>query len=171
VLAPLATAPTWQDACQQSSVPTETFRSWLREPRFRLAVNKLYNDVDEAVRTPLRSLFPAVASMYEEALAAESSVTRTVTCRNCDEEIEVTVAIPAWSARLKAGDVLMKRAGEIVDSVQRVEVDHGGTVKHLTLTVEQELALMRWRRAMQTGEEARLSPAMMDELRRLGVIE
>lgn len=162
-LAISAVEPDVRKAAARAGVTYRTVRGWIQtEPAFKRAIDRLFDQAIDAGKTLLNSLVPQAAEMYEEALNANRPIRHPVICPECQHEFEAEISASNWGTRMKAGEVVLKRIGDLKDYSIR---EHTGAVRHVSMTVEQQIALL----AFQTGRP--ITPGMRRELEQLGLIE
>jgi hypothetical protein len=163
LLAVLAVTPDLKEAAGRAKLNYLTVKNWLAyEPAFKKAVDRLFAQTIDAGKTMLNSLVPKAAEMYDRALGAGNPVSHTVTCPECEHEFEFETSSPNWPTQLRAGEVVLKRIGDLKEhSVREI----AGSIHHVSMTVEQQIALL----ALKGGRP--ITPGIRRELEGLGVIE
>lgn len=154
----LALTPNFKQAAENAEVPVSTVKHWLAtDEAFSRQYDKLLGSVVEVSRRLMEANSQQAAEMYGEAVEADKTLYRDVTCPECQHEFTVRLTVPNWPTRLRAGEVIQRVSGLL----KNVQV-HEGTLTHLTL--EESLALALWK------QDKQIPPQMVDRLRQKGML-
>ncbi len=167
----LALESDWRIACASVDVLPATLQSWLQnDEAFGNRYDQLLGPSLEIAKDMMEQRALKAAGMYDEALDAVRTIARDVSCPKCGHTFMAFQTTPDWSARLKAGDTIMKTAGILIDR-RKIEQTN------VNLSFEQSMALAQVQYAVtlakRTGgvPQITVSPSMLEQLKRKGAIE
>ena len=171
VLQALAQEQDWRAACTSVEVLPKTLQGWLQnDEAFGARYDNLLGPSLEIAKDMMEQRALKAAGMYDEALDAVRTIARDVACPKCDHKFTAFQTAPDWSARLKAGDTIMKTAGILIDR-RKIEQTN------VNLSFEQSMALAQIQYALPTAKrtgrppDITVSPSMVEQLKRKGAIE
>ena len=137
----------WEVSCQAVGRSPRTVRYWLAtEPVFKTAFHEQFAASKEELREMLGAAGEKAVSVVQEALDASGEMSITIKCphEDCpdggvhDAKIDKT----DWALRKWAADLVLKSQGVIVE---KKEVNVGGSVSHVHMSIAERTALERWR--------------------------
>ena len=167
----LAQESDWRVACASVDVLPATLQSWLQnDASFGDRYDQLLGPSIEIAKDMMEQRALKAAGMYDEALDAVRTIARDVSCPKCAHTFTAFQTAPDWSARLKAGDTVMKTAGILIDR-RKIEQTN------VNLSFEQSMALAQVKYAVTLAKriggapQITVSPSMLEQLKRKGAIE
>jgi len=158
-LGSLAICPSPRDALAEAGITSNQLTYWLRHDKaFRKHYDDLYTDAVEAGRSILSTLLPKAAETLGDALDADQAVHTDVTCPHCEKSFKVSIQAPHWATRMRASEDILKREGELAETVK-----HGGVIGHVHLLPDQLARL-----AIEAGQD--VPPSVVEDLKRRGLV-
>ena len=161
-LVELAGRGTIPEALESAGITSRTLRRWQEDGEFKDAYERIVEENLEVLKSSLGSGATEVADFLREELRSETTLSKTVSCPDCGNRVEVSFWIPNWNARHRAAEMLLKSTGVLKE---RRETEIKGQVKIIVLTAAEQQAFLALERGIV------VPPHMLDRLHDLGLIE
>lgn len=165
ILTEIAMTGSWMEAATNLGYNHRQVRNLFKKQAFKEEYDKLFDTEElKSVQREMEMVAGDVAKIYEEAKNAELVKRLPAVCPSCGHKFTFLATVMDWSAKLKAGEVLLRVAGLLRDN-KNIKVE--GSVQHtvLTLTADDLIMLQR----IKAGFE--VPPHKRQHLIEIGAIE
>lgn len=136
LLQALATDPDFRTACREADVKVATAKRWLaKDEAFQRQYDEVLGPTLKLAKEVMESAAFKASVVFEEAVTAtKGGLDQEVTCPECEHTFEVRTVVPDWNTRIRAGELIHKVVGLLIDRRQI-------QTTRVTLTVEELLAV------------------------------
>lgn len=156
----LGKAGTWAVALELCGFTRRRVTRWFREDEaFRNAYTEKFGDTIEMARKAMESTATEALETVLAAQAARKPLVIDLVCPFCGKGFKEKISIEDWATRLKAGALILKGTGVIIDR-KKVEVE----VTELSWPEKMALAILH------ADPHARVPPAMIRKFQQLNLL-
>lgn len=163
LLAEIALSGSWQEAADSTGwTRRQVQRLFIENESFKHEYDAMFGTEElEVVKRELNLVTSGSGKVFEDALNAEMTKVVHAKCPQCGHSWKIFVTVMDWTAKLRAGETLLKIANIFKETK---DVKHSGNVSVVTMTITESLAI----RSILAG--VRPPRHILDDLRAKGLI-
>lgn len=172
LLAEIAAIGDWRIAAQNVGLSSRQVREQFKNQAFKDAYDNLFTSEElKVTQRELEMASSELGQLYQDAMQAEVQKTVNVVCPACKAKFNIFVTVMDWTAKLRAGETLLKLTRLMKDE-KSIKMEGQVNVVHMEL--KDKLALWRVEMGLPVPPHVRdrlINLGLLDESKRSDTIE